>query len=182
MKQFKIAYGAQWLLIFYHDISISGFMTKEEAQSSDSPGKYSILNVFNSLTKNQKHYEFLLEYPNLDYIRWIQTANPTTTTERTTNPDDLGVVIKHNTFRYFRGLALSTGGSYLDGDGYYVSDYYYSIGTTKWDKILIPGPNQTGVTEVSLWIRVFPQLTCQCKKFIKPWFSFISFYLSMVQT
>ena len=179
MKTFKTAYDAHWLLLFLHNISVDGFMTKEEAICSDSPGKYSILNQFNSLTKYYRYYEFLMEYPNLDYIRWTQTANPIKTTERTTNPKDLGVVYKHCTYANFRGLARSSvGSSYLDGDGVTVGEYWYSIGTISWNHDLIPGPNRTSVSQVSLWMRLLPQYTCFSRYIIQPFFLFVSIFSS----
>ena len=156
--RYKEEYGARWLLLFYHMFTVGSYMTLEEAKSSNSPGKYSILWKLSKLRRYGKEFEFLFEYPesNLDYIRWTQTANPIETRETSTLKSSLGTVINHSSYSYFRGLALSIDTySYIDGDGRTLGDFWYCIGLRKgWMMSNIPGPINTAVDQVMLWLRV----------------------------
>ena len=161
---YKLAHNAKWLLLFKHVFSIGSYMTKEEAESSNSPGKYSILQGLTNYSKYNHVYEFLIEYPNstVDYLWWTQTANPVNVTEIDTTRESLGTQIKHCIYKTFRGLARSNHAScFMDGDGNAFNDFWFAIGVyKKWVHVGIPGPIGIPVDEVQLWMRVPWERTC----------------------
>ena len=161
---YKTDHNAKWVLVFHHDYDIGGFMNINETKYCNTKGKYSILSEITSLSKYQDSYEFLLEYPSFDYLRWQQKVNPIRKNEDTTDKESLGVTFIHNPyFADFRGLAVSqrVNRTYLDGDGNKLYDYWYSIGTIYYES-KIPGPiiitNKTKsykiVNQCTLWMRV----------------------------
>ena len=86
--------GISWLKVVYHNSTNGVFFNKEanEQLFIITTQKYSILKYFNKVNRyNLNEYEFLLEYPNEEYIKgqfnwWKQTKNPT---ESSIN-DDVG--------------------------------------------------------------------------------------------
>ena len=104
---YKYFDGAKWLLIFHQDFTKVGYITIEEAKYCDEDGKYSILSELSNISQYNNVYEFLLEYPGLDYIRWTQTKNPVKEKEINTDEETLGVRYIHYKYECFRGLAIS---------------------------------------------------------------------------
>ena len=179
--QTKYFDNAKWILLFHHNYTKAGFFTASEVQNCDKEGKYSILSELSSLCQYRDSFEFLLEYPSLDYIRWTQTKNPTKINEdSSTTKDTLGVVFKHNTYKYFRGLAVTNKRiwSYLDGDSRDTDDYWFSIGTISFSDY-IPGPDCISVKQCWLWLRIPWERTISSNPQTMPQhllYCFIAFY------
>ena len=164
MRYYKYINGTKWLLLFFHDFSKVGFLSQSDAKEcyKYEEGKYSILSHLNEKDRYEQYFEFMIEYPDLDYIWWKQKYNPITQEEKSTDTlESLDVHFKHNPYVYFKGLLKSSnqGQSFLDGDAHQLSDYWYSIGTISWVLSPIPGPyisdnDRRTVDCVWLWLRV----------------------------
>ena len=189
---YKTFQNAFWIRIFFHDLSKSSFFSNQnESISSTGENKFSALGELTALSAIKGYYEFLLEYPDINYqLRWQQTALPTVT--KKSLGADIGLKIKFCTHQteYFIGLMLSNNSfSYLDGSNLYLDNYRYSIGTIYYqdddDNAYIPGPvlmvtdqnyKTINVNQVSLWLRIKQQLTLKhCTSF-----SYFLHYFSLV--
>ena len=164
--------GATWCLIFLHNFPNGNyFKSKEEAKYSLNPNRYSILKLIPKLSRYDKKYEFLLEYPGYDALWWTQDVSPISQVETSTDGSEIGLDIKRKTnFTKFRGLLLSSdSSSYIDGSSISLSNYRYSIGTITFSQ-KIPGPcvENIGVVDVDLvklWMRVKDMmLTLNCQR------------------
>jgi hypothetical protein len=171
--------GSYWMLVFHHNHTESAtFDSKEEAMSSNSKGKYSILNLLNDEYRTLKNgslkYEFIINWPNLShYYQWRQTKNPL-------NEDDiLGVPtvegyepidVKLKLY-WFGGLAMDRNFSnaLLNGCIGHL-DWWESIGMLKtaydhWIRVGIPASDGTA-SVVDLWIKTpFHSFASHCKNY-----------------
>ena len=164
---FRYYKNAQWLLIFYHNITGQVYFQNEtEALNCHETQKYSILSIVNENMMYNNKYEFLLQYgaSKTKYNRWVQDTNPIFQSENVTGAEGFdGIHLDYNSHN-FTGLAktsiLSDNGcinSLLDG--YFNNNkWYYGIGQyqpcdSSWSNN-IPGDSKE--TEVYLWIRVLP--------------------------
>lgn len=162
--------GSEWARIFWHDVSSTTtyFTDKEEAKDCSLSNRYSRLNMINNFLYNSK-YEFMLCYPKhstTKYNRWIQIANPLTTTgDASQTAITMGYEPVHIDFttNWKYGFALSTSTStYMDceaGHGNWfgaIGQYraYTASGITGF-----PAPTESGMDtaqkEVELWVRVY---------------------------
>lgn len=160
--ELKLEYGAIWAKIFSHTPNggTTLFANEAEAKSCNTTGKYSILGRLEEFRNTSNSFEFLLQYPNESngYNRWIQSSNPTTTSESVTGYIAKSIAWSGNSWG---GLAKSNStGTFIDGS-VGISDWYYAIGCySKWSTS-IPGYNAVPTSLTELWVRVddCPQAT-----------------------
>ena len=165
-------------LIFYHKVQNAEdlFINDDEARSSNTQNKYSILE---NIEKNQERYkildmfEFLLIFPEKNGCNhWRQKLFPTQANPKEENGFiDLGSTYNDN---YWKGLSKSSAYqvTYIDGSPE-VDSWYFPIGLKhQYDgKYCIPEPTnsiQNGshcISEIMLYIRIPNRVTCQ-KSFI----------------
>lgn len=161
----KVINGKLWGRIFYHNMTGGFFNNENEALSTNTTYKYSALSLIQELKpKNDDKYTFRLEYPNGIVNVWKQTNRPQD--EQETNIGDWGDATNNpNKAKGFEAISIGTylgefgglvrsssGATLLDG-ATYDADYWYSIGSYKWDsqKTVFPGANsQTASAE--LWM------------------------------
>ena len=158
--QFKRAYGASWLRIFYQrKYSYSeGFDSKSQCYDYVSDSMYSILGNASEYSPFGDKYEFLLEYPEIEgYNRWKQTDFPTKNKEKVGVSPVKGyenVSISWN-IQYWGGLSVSLSPtSLLDGS---IGNYYFWFSICYLKNVgdyddKMPGPSL--IHEVILWMRV----------------------------
>jgi len=159
----KKEFGADWMMIFYHD-SVSGgfFSSLEEAMFSENPNKYSIFSKIGDEYKIDGYYEFLLEYPTFDgYNRWKQSDLPWKNEEISGKSANgyTPINISWNSYNW-GGLVKSRNSNHpgitlLDGSA--GSDYwFYAIGCV--DPYTYnpnyPGPFYSAIRYSRLWIRI----------------------------
>ena len=161
--QIKQQHGATWARVFWHncDYGAQQFTSNEEALSTNSTYKYSILNRLEEFRDPNGKFEFLLEYPSSHskYNRWKQTDNPATVTIPDGNPsatangyEAIHIDMDEN---YWGGLTKSTSSStFIDGTVGH-GNWFYAIGCkTVWENG-IPGNDSPGIlTTVELWVRI----------------------------
>ena len=160
-----------WAQVFFHHNKGGTvlFSTSDNLSTTtiNAANKFSMLNQLNLVKTSSSGWEFLLEYPAVQgkYNRWIQSANPTTTSEgsATTTSNQIyaaGYQAVHIdwTSNYWGGLGRSsTTSTYIDGS-YGHSNWYYAIGATAKYGVGIPSANDAsggsiyGVT--SLWVKL----------------------------
>ena len=157
---------ATWVEVFYHNNNFGStlFASDEEALSSNTRDKYSILNKLESFRANTSSaFEFLLKYDELGsaYNRWKQTSNPTTST----TISGYSAVAISWTANSWGGLVKNSGNTFIDGSPS-ATTWFYAIGAkAKWD-IGIPGPSSPGITQgTSLWVKANSDLS-NIEKFI----------------
>lgn len=153
---YKHAHGANWFLIFHHNL-LGKYFASSEYLFANSEHKYSALGMLEKFRINGE-FEFLLEYPQTTgYNRFKQTSNPATTNDRVDN-----YVKKHISWDYhgFAGLALSSSSStFIDGSPG-ITSWFYAIGqNSAWCCGNIPGPfyqeeESILIDEVNLWVRM----------------------------
>ena len=177
----KTAKNEVWKRVFYHDIS-SGIFNKstDNCMASYEENKFSILSELSSSFRLNGAFEFILEYPEVGFIRWKQNILPTKVGQPSHKKMRLEIISNEKNFSYFEGLALSdwTGRALLDGET--TIGYWYCICLMNKES-KIPGPitvlngtqKEIRVNKVSLWIRIPPLITHSCKR------SPISFALSL---
>lgn len=162
--------GSEWARIFWHDVSSTAtyFTDEDEVKDCSLSNRYSRLNMVNNFLYNGK-YEFMLCYPKhstTKYNRWIQIANPLTTTgDASQTAITMGYEPVHIDFttNWKYGFALSTSTStYMDceaGHGNWfgaIGQYkaYTASGITGF-----PAPTENGMDavqkEVELWVRIY---------------------------
>ena len=162
--------GSEWARIFWHDVSSTAtyFTDEDEVKDCSLSNRYSRLNMVNNFLYNGK-YEFMLCYPKhstTKYNRWIQIANPLTTTgDASQTATTMGYEPVHIDFttNWKYGFALSTSTStYMDceaGHGNWfgaIGQYkaYTASGITGF-----PAPTESGMDtaqkKVELWVRVY---------------------------
>ena len=168
----KTVGGNTYALVLEHDLTKGYFKSKNDAQDSTAPGRFSILAKMDSI-KAAGNYQFRLEYPNLSttlYNEWTQKNNPifdTTDSVYSNNGavnDNYHAVEGYTPIHIdwsgnnFGGLTRSIGGNALL-DGTTGSPYWwYAIGATALyqEEYKTPGPNSTVVNKVQLWLKVDP--------------------------
>ena len=171
--QIKTEHNAIWRLIFYQRANHTHFLKNyEEFLSFKSQNIYSIIGIASSFPKINGHYEFLLEYPELEgYNRWIQDVFPTNHREDYENCVP-GYECKECTWKIFCGLCLNTDRTYifLEGNSNSSWYWYYGIGSLQDyvgnQKSGIPGPFQHVVDSVLLWMRINPNISFNTQSII----------------
>ena len=152
----------KWLLIFHHDSQIAGFFkTKEDAIYSESYNMFSLLSQVSKLQKIDGKYTFIIEYPkehpNL-FLRWSQTNDPLNEIH------EYNVVGEAEGFELDQKSNLSThrfsglkrySDSALLGGYRNNKNWYYAVGAcNSLYKPNFPGPHESNVSEVFLWVKV----------------------------
>ena len=163
--------GSEWGRIFWHDISSTEiyFTNEEEVKSCSLSNRYSRLNEINNFLFNGK-YEFMICYPKYDvnkYNRWVQTANPLTTTESTVQTiESMGYTPVHIDFPidWGYGLALSTREeTFMDCETESEEKWFGAVGqymgyVSSNNITGLAAPTEDGMEEaqkeVELWIRI----------------------------
>lgn len=141
--------------VFYHK-SNSGstlFASDDEALSSYTTNKYSILHALEGYRNANGQFEFLLEYPGVTgYNRWKQTSNPTVTSEAVTGYEAISITW---TEQSWGGLCKSSSAdTFVDGS-VGSGSWYYAIGAhVAWNSGIPAGFGSTAVEEVCLWVRI----------------------------
>lgn len=164
--------GSEWARIFWHDVSSTAtyFTDEMEAQNCSLSNRYSRLDMINGFNfKYNGQYEFMLCYPKhstTKYNRWIQIANPLTTTgDASQTAITMGYKPVHIDFttNWKYGFALSTSTStYMDCEAGY-GNWFGAIGQYKAYSSGgisgFPAPTETGMVlvqkEVELWVRIY---------------------------
>ena len=175
----KVLYGLRWRLIFFHDASTKVLFHKgvdELFVKSEDGKKYSILGTLSNKDKHSSYFEFLLEYPTIQYtIHWKQRLNPITTPSTVT---DTGFVPIRVPYLYvpFKGLARSAdeNKTFLDGSpGATTYTWWCAIASYRNypGSNDIPGPRPTedyykGVPNVFLWLCTGFDQQCTKETFI----------------
>ncbi len=159
----KYEYGTSWGRVFYHNSkgATNLFQNEEEVLTSNNENKYSVLKKIENYQTKEKKYEFLLEYPTLSktkYNRWIQSANPTTTTiangtgsETAPGYEEVHIDWSGN---YWGGLTKSTNQSTFINGSVGHGNWFYAIGSYSKYNGGIPGPVSSAVTSVELWAKI----------------------------
>lgn len=158
--------GSKWGRIFWHDVSTTStwFASAAEAKDCNLSNRFSKLGKLDSYRHNDK-YEFMLCYPRhstTKYNRWIQTANPLTTTANATQTADTmgyrGVHIDFTTnWKYGIGLSSSSQ-AFMDCEAGH-TNWYGGIGLYSAYQGGFPAPTENGMSnvqkEVELWVRLY---------------------------
>lgn len=158
--------GSEWRRIFWHDVSTTStwFANSTEAKDCNQSNRFSKLGKLDSYRHNDK-YEFMLCYPRhstTKYNRWIQTANPLTTTANATQTADTmgyrGVHIDFTTnWKYGIGLSSSSQ-AFMDCEAGH-TNWYGGIGLYSAYQGGFPAPTESGMSnvqkEVELWVRLY---------------------------
>ena len=172
-KLVKYKYGASWQLIFFHNSTGRVLFTK------DSPdllicNKTQQFSTLGTLTDNYKingYFEFLLEYPEFNYlIHWRQKKNPIK------SESNIGFIPLHvpDNPCPFNGLAITRSKTYTFLDGNVGSTvWHYAIGSygTWGGSESIPGPylldenkKELGSKIVNLYVRIRTSISCKINK------------------
>ena len=159
---------AFWLKVFFHNFTgVVTFKDEAEAKHCNEAQKYSILDEIGPQYKYKGHYEFILEYPSLDYyFQWQQSLSPLEDIESIDKDKAEGFNLIHNgTNNYFGGLVKTNLtisknnkiNSLLNG---YPGDsmWYFGIGmySCVYEPYASEGPppaQNPGTDLVVLWIR-----------------------------
>lgn len=160
--------GSEWRRIFWHDVSTTStwFANSTEAKDCNQSNRFSKLGKLDSYRYNGK-YEFMLVYPKYSttkYNRWIQTANPLTTTANATQTADTmgyrGVHIDFTTnWKYGIGLSSSSQ-AFMDCEAGH-TNWFGAIGMYSASGFSggFPAPTESGMAnvqkEVELWVRLY---------------------------
>lgn len=158
--------GSEWARIFWHDVSSNTtyFANSSEAKNCNLANRFSRLSYINNYRHNDK-YEFMLCYPKYSttkYNRWIQTANPLTTTANATQTADTmgyrGVHIDFTTnWKYGMGLSSSSQ-AFMDCEAGHIN-WFGGIGLYSAYQGGFPAPTESGMSgtqkEVELWVRLY---------------------------
>lgn len=167
-------YNARWLQVFHHNTNNNTvwFKNETEALHCNSIYKFSILDQLEYFRNKDGNFEFLLEYP-IDfpnkYNRWIQSDNPATTIEvdALNGSPAIGYTAIHVdwTSSLWGGLLKGNYSGkfcFMDGETNH-ANWHYAIGCydntnntqciEKW-RAKMPGPNESPVTEVNLYVRI----------------------------
>lgn len=158
--------GSEWARIFWHDVSSNTtyFTNSSEAKNCNLANRFSRLSYINNYRYNDK-YEFMLCYPKYSttkYNRWIQTANPLTTTANATQTADTmgyrGVHIDFTTnWKYGIGLSSSSQ-AFMDCEAGH-TNWFGGIGLYSNFQGGFPAPTESGMAnvqkEVELWVRLY---------------------------
>ena len=152
-----VLYEHKWEKIFYHDISGGFFSDKSMAIYCSEEKRFSRIGNIHPSYKINGAYHFILDYSTFGYIQWTQTISPLDAPEENNPNIELSIIKNPYGFTHFKVLQTSTSSlSLLDGDGYLMSNYWYSVGTIFYEN-KIPGPYINGVSKpvstVTLWIR-----------------------------
>lgn len=178
--EYRTFRNIEWLKVFYQNFNSGvGFSTAKDALLCNEEDRYSILSELNdSLKLNNKKYEFILYYPELDvYNRWRQTNNPIDEYEATgkTTVDGFHPIHTGAKINEWGGLARSNGtnaallngtpgqigsGSWWLAIGVVTGASFYNSIKTFYN---IPAHN-TGVNISYLWIRVPLKIDMSCKQ------------------
>lgn len=149
--------GARWLRIFHHNLLGGTLYWDAKAQVLTNGGyeslhKQSILYALENYRNKNNQFEFLLEYSDIPgYNRWIQTSNPTSTSEEVTGYKS---VKTSWTSTNWYGLALSNSGStVLDGNK--GNNWWYAVGVVSPHQGGVPVYNGNISKEITdLWVRI----------------------------
>jgi hypothetical protein len=119
--------------------------------------RFSRIGNINPSYKINGAYHFILDYGTVGYIQWTQTISPLDAPEQNNPNIELSIIKNPYGFTRFKGLQKTQRSeSLLDGDGYQLEYYWYSVGTINHNPN-IPGPYINGayktVSTVTLWIR-----------------------------
>ena len=164
--------GSTFVRVFYHDVQGGSvlFSTVDEAQSTNSQYKYSILSDLAKFIENGK-YTFLLQYEYADgYNYWSQTSNPLDDYKGTSSPTTAtgynGINIDWDS-NYWGGLTrqnsnINTKSSTLLSGSVGHGNWFYAIGAYSTHQTGMPTASDitvqgmTGSTSygVSLWVKV----------------------------
>ena len=157
---------AEWLLIFYHDISTDKYFTHNTIFLVNTTYTYSILGSIHENYKINGFYEYLLEYPDEpNYNRWKQRVNIKDTTNTQTSKD-IGYKPIHIDFApqdgEFGGIARSDKPAEAIFDGTPgVAGHWFTIGALEHyiSHYQMAGfyngvDYKVGVRKVKLWIRI----------------------------
>ena len=183
--------GSLWMKVFFHNCTGNiKFKDEQEALNCHEKQKYSILNKnnpkmktrTNATTNKERKYEFILEYPNNNYIQWRQTNSPIHEEEIQGKMEATGFEIIHKIEAsaafgglvktkiesheiYINSLLNGQPGSYLWG---------YAIGMykeTEPEYLNLDIPSYSSRTKlVSLWIKMnllAKSWICTCRVFKK---------------
>lgn len=149
---------AKWVRVFHHNNKNGSVLWASNAQVLLKNGyqakhRQSILYNLENFRNNQKQFEFLLEYSELiGYNRWIQSSNPTTTSESISGYTPIHIDFSSNGWS---GLAKSNSGSTLIDGNVGNGNWNYAIGAIKAWNGGIPGASSTSIKEsTDLWIRI----------------------------
>ena len=122
-------YELKWVRIFHHDSHYGHFKTLGNALfSPKNKQKFSVIGSLNKDLMINDVYEFVLEYPNEEYLlHWNQTKNPIETTK------DIGYKPIHvdSKFSSFQGLSRSAdkNRTLLDGTtSESINSWWFSVG------------------------------------------------------
>ena len=167
----KKEFGADWQLIFYHNAKGNVFFTRgsESLLFCNKTQQFSILGTLTNNYKINGYFEFLIEYPEINYlIHWRQKKNPIK------YDSNVGFVPLHVPYNpsTFLGLALAKNcddSTFLHGNvgG---GSWFFSIGCyTAWSGDgSFPGPyledkdkNAIGIFIVSLYVRIRRSISCK---------------------
>ena len=170
-----------WLKIFYHSYEGNeAFANEEEALSTNTKYKYSIIKEIAQNYSHKKEFEFLIYYPEFpnQYNNWIQTKFPLY------DPDNYGKEKAHGykpvhidlNKTSFRGLVRTNEETAYDGvvsgllDGNIGNNgYFYCIGKYKyaacWQNRKIPGPFDVEVNEVFLFFKLSQMAVTHLRNF-----------------
>ena len=170
----KYKLGVNWQLIFFHNSTGRVFFEKNSSDLlfCNKSQQFSNLGILTNNYKTKGFFEFLIEYPEFDYlIHWKQRKNPIKF------ETDIGFVPLHvpSNKSPFRGLALSQSSynlTFLEGN-IDSNDWFYSIGYySSWPKEeYFPGPcfyddanKYIGTSLVYLYVRVRKTMSCKRSK------------------
>ena len=165
-KRFYDTFNNQlYLLLFYHDTTISKFWDYGQTTSFESESRYSILSSLDDTFKINEKFEFLLEYPKFPHIKWRQTNNPL---KEVAGPDEKveGFDPISVDSPLFSGLLNSTNCCLLDGMTH-PGNWYYCIGLTcsEYSPNILPGPYEIKLDKVALWTKFPIQTRNTCKQY-----------------
>ena len=177
----KKEYGANWLLIFHHDISTGQLFDEEKIRNAHDRYLYSIIYNVSGKYKENGYFEYLLEYPEVEgYNRWLQKID-IASTDKTQTSADIGYKGIHISFNGNHWGGISRSNSELctifdgsPGIGTIDNNYWYSIGAIRYyfdtftfPGVLIEGDIRKGIQECFLWIRIYDHYKCSYGKLTK---------------
>ena len=164
--------GSTFVRVFYHDVQGGSvlFNSTDEAQSTNSQYKYSILSDIENFMENGK-YTFMLKYEYANgYNYWSQTSNPLEEYKGTSSPTTASGYTAINIdwdSNYWGGLtrqnsSITTKSSTLLSGSVGHSNWFYAIGAYSTHQAGMPSTSDitiqgaTGSTSygVSLWVKV----------------------------
>lgn len=163
-----LADGSEWERIFWHDVSTTStwFASSTEAKDCNQSNRFSKLGTLDKYRYNGK-YEFMLIYPKYSttkYNRWIQYADPlTTTSDASQTIDSMGYFPVHidytSNWKYGMGLSSSSGNALMDCEAGH-GNWFGAIGMYSANGYSggYPAPTESGMSanqkEVELWVRI----------------------------